>query len=92
MNSRKAYFIAFFMFQETIPENEQKSNKNSKNYAIVYNASEESGTPHSERKNETAKLLHNMSSGLGTTNSSKGGYYLTFVQVSAKLTTFCLDN
>lgn len=58
--------------QEIIPEYEQKSNKNLNEYRIVYNASEEKGTPNVERKNESAKLLHNMSSGLGTTNNSKG--------------------
>lgn len=62
----------YSIFQEIIPEYEQKSNKNSNDFRIVYNASEEKGTPKTEKKNESVKLLHNMSSGLGTTTDSKG--------------------
>lgn len=55
--------------QEKVQETE-KSSRSSKNYTILYNGSQDSDT--SERKKSGSKLLHNMSSGVETTTSSRG--------------------
>ncbi|CAH1976063.1 unnamed protein product [Acanthoscelides obtectus] len=51
-------------YQERIPEN-----KSERNYQILYNTSQDVNV--SEKKKVDSKLLHNMSSGIETTNSSK---------------------
>ncbi|VEN41808.1 unnamed protein product, partial [Callosobruchus maculatus] len=49
---------------EKVPEN-----KSERNYQILYNTSQDTNI--SEKKKGDSKLLHNMSSGIETTNSSK---------------------